>query len=506
MPEFAFEEVREWVRIARRAPPTRTKIFSEWTLHEGAPAYARLFHLIVQDQTGNEDGIAKALGYESARDDAYQMLRTDLTKRLQNTLFLLDPKRACHSASSQARQKSDVDRFTVERTLQYGSRKLGTRLARKALKFAVEFEFWLNAMEFAMSLREDATLQGDIPKHKKYSEQYRLYLDLFEATQRARMAMESVEVHFARSSAEKPWLAVSLRERLVEVEVDRDRFKTFGLALAALQIRGAVAQIEMHSRDALRVCVDAEALIAANPKFANRFLSYRWVVKRLKCAFHLRDYSEAASAIASCESLEMTGENNWFVYQEYAFLIAMHTEDFERASTLAREVTQHPRFDVQSDSVRERWEIYSPFGKLLSGDSIAYNGPKDVRQWVPHLSPDKAGFNVSLLILQLLVWIKDGDEKAIFEKIDKLRTYIARNLVPIGSEQTTLFLKLLLLLDRYLLAEKEALNEVALVLAEIESLPNADVESVQAMPYPWVWEQIVGARRKHDAVLSPAIG
>ena len=351
----AFEDLQELLRFVTKARPKSTKIFSDWSHSDEMPKYAKLFHRAISDTTGNEAEVAQSLGFANQRDGAYKKLRSDLIERMENMLFFLDLRQAGYSSVSQAYLASDRHIFIVKRIINLGGRKLGTRLCHRWIGLAVEYERWTNAAQFALYLREAATLEGKKSDHRKYSKDYRHYMDIFEAEQNAEMVYESVRIEFARDPADKPELAGPLRKQLVHIEVDRDRHKTFGLSLIVIDIRSTIAQLESNYHDALKVCGEVEVLLSKFPKFSNRFLRFRWALEALNCAYELGEASEAEKAIQLCESLHMDGENNWFIYKQRVVRGSIQFRNFEQAQSVLTEAMAHPRFDQQSAAIRERF-------------------------------------------------------------------------------------------------------------------------------------------------------
>lgn len=349
----AFEDLQELLHFVTKARPKSAKIFSDWTETKAMPKYAQLFHRAVSDTSGNEHEVAQALGFE-LRDGAYKKLRSDLIERMENMLFFLDLRLAGHSALSQAYMASDRHVFIVKRIINLGGRKLGTRLCHRWIGLAVEYERWSNASQLAMCLRQAASLEGKKSEYRKYAEDYRRYVAIFTAEQNAQMISESVEIHFARDAKDKPELAAPLREQLAQVEADRDTYTTFGLSLAAIELKAMLAQIEKNSLAALQVCKEADHLFGAWPRFSHRFLQFRWAVKRLECACELGDRKEVHQAIALCESFDMSGENNWFAYKEVAVRGALKIGELARAESALLATLSHPRFGLQSAALRRR--------------------------------------------------------------------------------------------------------------------------------------------------------
>ena len=351
----AFEDLQELLRFVTNARPKSAKVFSDWSESDEMPKYAKLFHRAISNTSGNEHEVAQSLGFADHRDGAYKKLRSDLIERMENMLFFLDLRQAGHSSISQAYMASDRHVFIVKRIINLGGRKLGTRLCHRWIGLAVEYERWSNAAQLAMYLRQGAALEGKKSDHRKYSEDYRRYMDIFEAEQNAQILSESIKVQFARDSADKPELAGPLRDKLFHVIADRDRFKTFNLSLWVIELEAMLAQLEKHSSAALQICKDADHLFASSPKFSHRYLQFRWALNRLECAYDIGDPKEAEDAIALCESFNTTGENNWFAYKERAARGALKFGELTQAESVLNEAMAHSRFEHQSAAIRERF-------------------------------------------------------------------------------------------------------------------------------------------------------
>jgi hypothetical protein len=142
---------------------------------------------------------------------------------------------------------------------------------------------------------------------------------------------------------------------------------------------------------------------------------------------------------------------------------------------------------------KERWTIYRAYLYFLQPPSQAdlkfdFNAFIDQ---LPHYRLDKAGFNVAILVLQFLYYLKKNDLDALLYRMKALNDYTTKHLRSQFSERTRTMFKLFrVLTDNYHLNAKQMRYRCQYLSERLASLPApgngyADIEII---PYEHLWE------------------
>ncbi|MBF9254879.1 hypothetical protein I2I11_16370 [Pontibacter sp. 172403-2] len=186
---------------------------------------------------------------------------------------------------------------------------------------------------------------------------------------------------------------------------------------------------------------------------------------------------------------------NWFAYMENYFLLAVHSRRYKLAHHLISKVYHNNAFARTSGASKERWGLYSAYLHLYCTEPIpAKPGASffDITS-SPEYSKDKQGYNVAILILQFIIFLKKGDKELLLYKIESLKKYINTHLKDAFSLRSKTFLKLLIL------TVTEDFDAVAckakgerLYQKLIQTPPPGDAYAeIEIVPYEHLWEHIL---------------
>lgn len=186
---------------------------------------------------------------------------------------------------------------------------------------------------------------------------------------------------------------------------------------------------------------------------------------------------------------------NWFAYMENYFLLAIHSRRYKLAHHLISKVFHNGSYARTSNAAKERWGLYSAYLQLYYTESIPVKpgtGFFDAT-FSPEYSKDKQGYNVAILILQFIIFLKKGDKELLLYKIESLKKYIDTHLKDAFSLRSKTFLKLLILtVTEDFNAEICKTNGEKLYQKLVQTPPPGDAYAeIEIIPYEHLWELIL---------------
>jgi hypothetical protein len=112
---------------------------------------------------------------------------------------------------------------------------------------------------------------------------------------------------------------------------------------------------------------------------------------------------------------------------------------------------------------------------------------------VPEHSKDKQGFNVAILILQFMYFVRSQDTDALSYRIDSLKKYAGRHLTHQLSKRNLLFFKMLVLLVKEDLDYTQAKKKGEPLLQRLKNtpVPGDAYAEIEIMPYEHLWTLIL---------------
>ena len=433
-------------------------------------------------------------------EDEYVRLRSKLKRKLVDQLFSLRLERG--SALRKAMYHNYRTLFAIKTLLLLGGRSVAIWLVAPALERARKFELTMDQVELLSILRQHATLTGDKLKFAQYAAELNEVMKIRLAELRMSFLLQRVEIEAVGRAGPSDVLRKVASQSLPEAREIFDEFPTFVIGLGYFRLAATHAEVEEDHSSCVKITQGAENFLS---RFAHQssisFLG-EFAIKRLASAVALFDLEQASEAMKLCERYYAYGVNSWFVWKGYEFKILMHTLRFEDAARVHTEVTSHDRYLAQSEQVRQRWTLYGHYVILAQSHERQIDSPalrRVVRSGihqVPIFARDKAGYNISLLILRYLILLIEGDIDAIIGQSEALAQYLRRHLR--GKRETALysFIKTLSLLEKSGFQLESIRSRASRFVVQFSRKEREEIDEAQILPFSYMWRLIVEAAER----------
>src|SRR5690606_37226541 len=245
----------------------------------------------------------------------------------------------------------------------------------------------------------------------------------------------------------------------------------------------------------VKITTEAEKMLQSKKinakRFDDRYNKYINVYAHLRDKQFAKGLSFAAKAVDSFNR----SSNNWFAFMENYFLLAMHAGNYSAAATLIEDVYNNPFLQKITRAAQERWQLYRAYLYAMRPNA-EMKRPFRYQNFVatvPEYSKDKQGFNVAILILQFLHYLKAREAEALLYRIESLKKYSGRHLKDAFSMRSQYFFKLLGLVvkeDMDPTRVRRKGRALADKLADTPAPGDAYAE-IEIVPYEALWEEIL---------------
>lgn len=442
---------------------------------------------------------------EGDSDSRFRVFKFRFRMRALNSLFFLqfDGERQNRHTIDLYRLWQDVFRIRV--LLLFGARNTAIWLLKKGLKPARRYQSTWTEIELLDHLRRHYALVGKSHEYEATCAQLHRKVEIYEAELRTSQMYERLSMSFIR--------AAGPRDNILDLAKEYDKasehyyrlFGTYSIAVSRFRIAILYSQLSQKYTHTLELCDEAEEYYKAHSHLAPRARFGELALNRLDSYLYLRDYDRGTEVTKELVNFFPVGRNNWFIYMESYFLLAMYTQRFEQALEIYNEITLHPRFSFQPEVRQEKWRVFEiclGFASRAS-DLVSLDARKmDVNSLlssVPIYSKDKQGYNVPILIMHILLLLERGDLDAITQRMEALKTYRSRYLRAKTNRQSALFFKLLTIMEANDFDYERTATRGWKYYQQMKSLPSAYSEvheGVQILSYPWLWERVLDRLRE----------
>jgi hypothetical protein len=227
----------------------------------------------------------------------------------------------------------------------------------------------------------------------------------------------------------------------------------------------------------------------------------------LYSSLHLRDFKTGTNAANQCQKLFNIGNLNWLIYLETYFLLCLQTNHYPKAKRIWTEVIKNKNFDSYPLDRKEKWKMYEAYLNYIYIDDDLnikkFNLYKFLNE-VPIYSKDKAGYNVSILIAQILLLLKESEYDKIISRAESLKMYVSRHVKRENSPRTYYFLKMLLVMIKYDF-DPDKTKQIAQKFQDRmeEKGAKGEIEEMEIIPYDTLWKQVLNMleMKKHEHIV-----
>jgi hypothetical protein len=437
---------------------------------------------------------------------AFRQLRARVQEKLLNNLGFLD----------YSDQQGLVSRpFEIEcRTLIYraellfleGENEISLRLLQRCLKRSLEAEFTSLAEQAASRLTTFYAEALDWRNYEKYTKQLTAIRALQHLEQRADEVYGRFIVTSGRSVVHRRQSITQSELLLAELAKLHEQANSFVTFTNLYRAQLAYAEYVGLYDKVLQITQEAQQQFDEGKINVKRFdlrLNYYWIIY---AHLRTRKIAEGLPLAEAYASAFHPVSSNWFFFYEHYLMLALHGQQYELALRLLEQVMTNPSLPKIRETARERWELLYAYTMLMQPPMTPAPTRRSIKVpiselTIPEYSRDKSGYNVFILIYQVLEFLRTQRVDEVLLRLESLRKYQQRHLKDSSLLRSRTFIRLLLLLPDNQFSAEQVLRS-ARVATQLEVLRNAPFVTegsteVEIIPYEHLWERIVHILQKN---------
>ena len=434
---------------------------------------------------------------------AMRQLRARVQDKLLNHLFFLDHSDPRLVVSR--RYEVECLNLLHKATILYleGEYSLSERLLRRCMRAAALGDFTAYEEQAAQKLQAIYAGQREQSKYEKIGQELTLLRQTISYEQEAERISLNVQLGIEEAVAKRQQVLERLPGYLQRLEELYRLAPTFSTFHALYRVRLANAGLAGHYQDIIQETEQATARLERGEvnarRFDQRFNQFMNVYAHLRGR---RPKEGLKLAEAFAETMHPTS-SNWFYFYEHYLLLALHAGEYEQALQLLQLAHKNPSYGKLRPAAVERWELLEAYTELvLPPEQVSLKRRNQLAVFaaltVPEYSRDKRGYNVAILVFQLVHYLQQRLLEPVLVRLERLRKYQQRHLRDAATLRSRTFLRLLLLLpEADFDPAKLAVRGKALLrtLEEATLTREADSE-VEIIPYEDLWALIMNTLRQ----------
>jgi hypothetical protein len=434
---------------------------------------------------------------------AMRQLRARVQDKLLNHLFFLDHSDPRLVVSR--RYEVECLNLLHKATILYleGEYSLSERLLRRCMRTAALGDFTAYEEQAAQKLQAIYAGQRQQSKYEKIGQELAGLRQTISYEQEAEHIFLNVQLGIEEVVAKRQQILEQLPGYLQRLEELYQLAPTFGTFHALYRVRLANASLVGQYQDIIRETGEAAARLEKGEinarRFDQRFNQFMNVYAHLRGR---RPKEGLKLAEAFAETMHPTS-SNWFYFYEHYLLLALHAGEYEQALQLLQLAHKNPSYGKLRPAAVERWELLEAYTELvLPPEQVSLKRRNQLAVFaaltVPEYSRDKRGYNVAILVFQLVHYLQQRLLEPVLVRLERLRKYQQRHLRDAATLRSRTFLRLLLLLpEADFDPAKLTVRGKALLRTLEEATLTREVDSeVEIIPYEDLWALVMNTLRQ----------
>lgn len=488
--------MEELKKLAAIVTKRRQKNYPLINLREKNPSKETTFYLMIRNGEADTDEQAAQKLYNSTPDDpSYKMLKSRLRRKLLNQLFFLDYTDSRIKLSNRYEQECYELLYQARILMKENEYKVSERLLQALLRTATEAEFTnivVSALELLLSNYSNSNLTISFDRTLSKLTHYRKILTL---EQEAETYYLTAKLKLTKSvNSRRSFLpqVAELLPRLYELWQETGSYNIYDVYYKVnLWYHELIGDFQTN----IRITQETEVLLDQGKlnirRFDRRYNKYSSVYAHLRAKEYENGLRVAEEGLAAFDQSSL----NWFAFMENYFMLAMHARQYTLAQKLLRDVSVNPAYKKVGRIAKERWTLYRAYLYFVrpSPELAREFNYLDMLNAVPEYSKDKLGFNLAILILQFLYFLRAKDTEALVSRLDALKKYEGRHLKDTFSARSRIFFKLMTMTMQEGFRVRKCRSKGRALFEKLADTPTPGdaFAEIEIIPYEQLWELIL---------------
>ncbi len=501
------DDIKELIEIISKRKLSQIDIFDKSLISQKDTLFSKLYDGVASGEIQTDEDAVKYLytvPNESPSENnkvAYRRLKSRFKQRLYNTLYFLDLNQSNLADLAKKDYAFCLNKLYLSNLLlRYAdNRNASITLVLEAYPIALKNNFYDLLKEFSFKLLIFYGMNG---KTKQYNEEiirYENFKKEFELEQSAQLIYSKI---YLMSNMTKYDPKILGQQMLAEIE------KLIPLYQASTSVNTYFSYIR-SKLFYFEKFADNVNMIAVCDEFLKNYKSYKSSLllqnytdvislHKLKSLFDVRELQKSNELAMQLESNARS--LNWLTVKEFQFKANLNNQFNRYVLDIVEEVIGSMHYKSSSNVIKERWLLYQAYAMLMLqyvNQSPYRINIKKLDNQLETISQDKAGFNLSFRILEIVYAISLNDLDTAADKITLLEAYQKRHIKQEKYERFILYLSLLIQ------AEKRGFNykELARLKPYISLKENFRMQYInmnEIVFFDKLWEIILDMLKTND--------
>lgn len=491
-------------RIVTKRKVKKIEIFDELSLRHKNSKFNEFYDALRDNKYKNDREAASALYACNPTAAKYRQLKSRFRKRLLNTLFFLDINAPSVPNYEKGYYHCNREWAVIKILLSQNANNAAAYLASQLMTVSLKFCFSDLVVNCARILRDHAAATANERDYELYDNHIKQFSHVLEAEIRSEEFLQRVMMNYEKPVTKSHNLREKIDsycEALVSLSEQYDSPVIFFNMYFVWIYRYEMLQ---DFEAMLEVCEQGELYLQNNPLFEQEDKKVFFQIKKMSAYLHLQNYRDGRANAEKSLKAFAEGSDNWFLFMEYYFLLAMHSENYIHAVAIFSTVVEHSKFKKMDVPNKEKWFIFEAYlhylvesdGKQNKVLQMKSSSDFKVNRFLLETyanTKDEVIFNILLSVLQILFLLERRNLSGLSEKVERLKKLSTRLVRKEEYYRPVQFIRLLHQLHKvdFQLEEMTTLDKYLNALAERPFFYQGRASDLEVIPYEKLWRRII---------------
>ncbi len=421
------------------------------------------------------------------------MVKSRLRKKLMNHLFFIDDKKDGLQTPHAIEQNCLAKFYQARILIDSGAYELALPLLKQALAKTLEYDFnFTSTLCLRLMVHSYVNLKERNLFYKTTSQLETLTKKL-AADQESEMLFFEANIELSHSIAARKAYLKNIDHVLTKMNSIWVKAKTYETFNHYYKLSMWLHELTGNFDEIVTLTKLSEQILKEHQNVAKRF-DHRYN-QFIQVYAHLRSkrLEEGLELASNYITSFNPASNNWFAFMENYTLLAIHAKKYAAAHLLLHQVQTNPFIKKINKLAQERWALFEAYLHLVAPQTDQPLKWQNLVHNAPIYSKDKEGFNVAILILQVMYFLEIVDFEALEYRVESLKKYAQHHFKDSFSERSRIFFKLLTILVRANFDPAETQKKGNYLYNKLQkTIPPGDAYAeIEIVPYEHLWELIL---------------
>ncbi|WP_276497003.1 hypothetical protein [Pontibacter litorisediminis] len=493
------KDLQRLVKIIDTYSPSATPLLN---LQDETIMETKLFNLLKEGQVCSDEEIAQALYGSSKAAASYRMLKSRFRRKLLNHIHFLDLTNKDLGNRLVITQQCLSLLHEANFLYSMSEGRMADKLLDQMLDLAERYELTDQKVK-ALELKQQICMSlRDERKYKINDEELLKAQKVRDIEAKAQRTYQLLMLQHHNSVKSRGQMMEQYPKVLQDL---RESWHVTGASCVYFYynlLRNHYLELQGDYKSILEAVEETERLHLEGKLNDSWYSMLYNNYSKVYALLQVRDYERGLIEAAKHLKNFTPHSYNWYAFMENYLLLAIHGKQNELMIELLGQALVNNQYTKISVLNREKYEVIRRYVVLVLRSEYGGEQLHQGKKFTEHLTilpKDKSGFNLALLVLDVLEKLSCGELDDLEPQAERVRKYAQKYLKGEKAERPRLFLRLLLLaLTKQDAALAREQGQKLLERLKGTPLPGDAFAEVEIVPYEHLWEYTLAILEKNN--------